>query len=231
MIMEKLYAWFKEGTVTFPSFLFSHYKTMGLNEQDVMLLMQLQNFIESGNGFPTPSQLSERMTFQESECLFLIQRLMQRGFIKIEEENTQSVGHESYSLEPFYEKMLECFLMTIKQQETGQEQEKSDNLYTVFEQEFGRPLSPFECETLAMWMEDEHHPDIIKAALRESVISGKLNFRYIDRILFEWKKNGVKTLDQAKSQGQKFRSYQKKDKKTEPYAADKDVPFYNWLEQ
>ncbi len=25
------------------------------------------------------------------------------------------------------------------------------NLYTVFEKEFGRPLSPFECETLRMW--------------------------------------------------------------------------------
>ena len=67
------------------------------------------------------------------------------------------------------------------------------NLYTVFEKEFGRPLSPFECETLGMWEDqDQHHPNLIQAALREAVMSGKLNFRYIDRILFEWKRMVLK---------------------------------------
>ena len=51
-----------------------------------------------------------------------------------------------------------------------------------------------------MWIDDDHHdPVIIKSALREAVISGKLNFRYIDRILFDWKKNGIKTIEQAKA--------------------------------
>ena len=79
----------------------------------------------------------------------------------------------------------------------------------MFEKEFGRALSPFECETLAMWIDQDHHdPIIIKAALRESVMSGKLNFRYIDRILFEWKKNGIQTIDQARKHSQKFRQNQ-----------------------
>ena len=93
-------------------------------------------------------------------------------------------------------------------QEVTKKADESD-LYTCFEKEFGRPLSPFECESLAMWMDDDHHdPIIIKAALRESVMSGKLNFRYIDRILFEWKKNGIKTIEQAKNHGRKFRQKQ-----------------------
>ena len=80
-----------------------------------------------------------------------------------------------------------------------------------------------------MWLDEDHHDaDIIKSALREAVISGKLNFRYIDRILFEWKKNGVKTIEQAKSHGQKFRSYQKSNPK-EPEVKKEPLPFYNWL--
>ncbi len=56
-----------------------------------------------------------------------------------------------------------------------------------------------------MWMDqDEHDPTIIKAALREAVLSGKLNFRYIDRILFEWKKNGIKTIEQAQQHAKSF---------------------------
>ncbi|MFD6441097.1 DnaD domain-containing protein [Peribacillus sp. NPDC060186] len=231
MNKEHLYAWFKEGTITIPSFLLTNYKTMGLNEQEMVLLLQLQSFIDKGNHFPAPSQLSERMTLQESECLFLIQRLVQRGFVEMLVESNQEIGQEKYSLAPLYEKMMDCFLKSLKQAESAEVQKAGESLYTIFEQEFGRPLSPFECETLAMWMEDDHQPEIIKSALREAVISGKLNFRYIDRILFEWKKNGVKTLEQAREQGQKFRVHQKRDRKIEPSQPMKDVPFYNWLEQ
>ncbi|CAH0345511.1 DnaD domain-containing protein [Bacillus sp. CECT 9360] len=231
MIKDKLFTWMKEGTMTIPSFLFSNYKSMNLNEQEVMLLLQLQNFLEKGNSFPTPDEIAERMTFGESECLFMIQRLIQKGFIEIEEEYADSIRHEKYSIEPLYEKMIDCFLKTIQETENVQATVDSESLYTIFENEFGRPLSPFECETLAMWIEESHHPDIIKAALRESVVSGKLNFRYIDRILFEWKKNGIKTLEQAKNHGEKFRMHQRRERKTEHAPASKDVPFYNWLEQ
>jgi DNA replication protein len=127
--------------------------------------------------------------------------------------------------------MLTSFLLTLKKAEVVQAKEAGESLYTIFEQEFGRPLSPFECETLAMWMDDDHEPEVIKAALREAVISGKLNFRYIDRILFEWKKNGIKTREQAREQTQKFRAYQRRDRKIESTPSVNDVPFYNWLEQ
>lgn len=230
MIKDKLYNWFKEGSLTIPSVLLTHYPKMGLDEKEVMLLLQLQNFIEKGENFPAPSQLADRMTFEESECLFMIQRLIQRGFVMIEEEVDRTIGDERYSLQPLYEKMITSYLVSQKQEEAVQVQVEGESLYTVFEQEFGRPLSPFECETLAMWQDDEHHPDLIKGALRESVISGKINFRYIDRILFEWKKNGIKTVEQAKAQSQKFRSYQKREKKQDNQPV-KDVPFYNWLEQ
>jgi DNA replication protein len=81
-------------------------------------------------------------------------------------------------------------------------------------------------------MDDDHHdPTIIKAALREAVMSGKLNFRYIDRILFEWKKNGIKTLDQAKNHGRKFRQKQVHNRDSQEQPSTTSVPFYNWLEQ
>jgi DNA replication protein len=230
MIKNQLQAWLKEGSLTIPSYLLTHYRAMGLSEQEFVVLLQLQHFIDKGNSFPAPSQLAERMTFPESECLFFIQSLIKKGFIKLEVENDQEIGDEQYSLEPLYEKMITSFLVTLKKEEAVQAKEAGESLYTIFEQEFGRPLSPFECETLAMWMDDEHDPAVIKAALREAVISGKLNFRYIDRILFDWKKNGIKTKEQAREQAQKFRTYQKRERKQESSPV-KNAPFYNWLEQ
>ncbi|WP_075982099.1 DnaD domain-containing protein [Bacillus massilinigeriensis] len=236
MIKTNLIDWLKEGNITIPGALISHYKDLGLNEEELVLILQVISFLEKGNGFPTPAEISSRMTHSVSDCTEMLHRLIQKGFIDIKEGYSESgIRFEKYSLDPLWEKLVEQFLLRKKQMEKVASQKEEKDVYTCFEQEFGRPLSPFECETLAMWLDDDHHdPVIIKAALREAVISGKLNFRYIDRILFEWKKNGIKTIEQAKSYGRKFRQYQTQQRtKTEQKtpSQSKTIPFYNWLEQ
>ncbi|WML45080.1 DnaD domain-containing protein [Neobacillus sp. PS3-40] len=231
---SSLLSWIEEGNITIPAILFLEYRNIKLNEYELMLLLHINTFIEKGNGFPTPEELSSRMTISTTECTEILRKLIQHGFIEIIDEcSTEGIRFERYSLRPLWEKLIDQFLLNKKgKQELSRQSEETD-LYTCYEKEFGRPLSPFECETLGMWMDDDHHdPSIIKAALREAVMSGKLNFRYIDRILFEWKKNGIKTIDQAKSQGRKFR--QKQMHGRDPQAeqpSSTTVPFYNWLEQ
>jgi DNA replication protein len=191
-------------------------------------------FIQKGKEFPTPEELSERMTIANSECTAILRKLIQRGFIEIiEGYSNDGIRFEKYSLEPLWERLVEQFLQHQKNNQQENKQVEETDLYSCFEKEFGRPLSPFECESLTMWIDDDHHdPVIIKAALREAVMSGKLNFRYIDRILFEWKKNGIKTIDQAKNQGRKFRQKQQQTKKTsDDTSQSASIPFYNWLEQ
>lgn len=231
MTREQMLTWLQEGNLTIPSFLFVHYVEMGLNEQELILLLHLQQFQKEGNAFPTFEELSGRMSISTIECANILRKLIQRGYLEINEEEltVDRVRSEAYSLVPFQQKMIDHFLSKNQVQAVESKQEEESSLYSIFEQEFGRPLSPFECETLGMWMDDHENTQIIKAALREAVVSGKLNFRYIDRILFEWKKNGIKTEEQARSYGEKFRSHQSRDR--QPVRAEaKEVPFYNWLE-
>ncbi|MGN1402467.1 MAG: DnaD domain-containing protein [Bacillus sp. (in: firmicutes)] len=232
MIKNQLMTWLQEGNVTIPSFLFVHYAEMGLNEQELCLLLHLQQFQKEGNSFPTPDEISKRMTMPSLQCMNLVRGLIQKGFLEITENITnEQVLNETYSLMPLQKKMIEHFLLKQNEQETEEKQEDERSLYTIFEQEFGRPLSPFECETLAMWIDaDQHDSQIITAALREAVISGKINFRYIDRILFEWKKNGIRTVEQARAYGEKIRTHQRKEKRTPQNQKAAEVPFYNWLE-
>lgn len=82
----------------------------------------------------------------------------------------------------------------------------SRNLFSIFEKEFGRPLSPMECETISSWLDQDNYPEeLILLALKESVFAGKLHFRYIDRILLEWSRNRVKNAQDVKAYSQKFR--------------------------
>ncbi|MFS0645036.1 DnaD domain-containing protein [Siminovitchia sp. 179-K 8D1 HS] len=231
---EIIVSWMEAGMIQLPGILLSKYRQIGLDEKELVLLLHIQFFIEGGNGFPTPEQLSERMTISAGECSAMLRKLVQMQLIAIEEGLSEDkIRFEKYSLKPLWIRLAEELSAEKKQQNLENTLHDEHDLYTVFEQEFGRPLSPMECENLAMWLDEDHQdPAIIKAALREAVISGKLNFRYIDRILFNWKKNGIKTIEQARMHGIQFRQKTaKQGPKTISNEPSNTIPFYNWLEQ
>ena len=230
---SNLLAWLQEGNITVPALLFSEYRNLNLNEYELVLILNIVTFLEKGHEFPTPDELSARMTISISDCNEMLRRLIQKNFIEIQDKySDEGIRFEKYTVDPLWERLVEQFIKNNRKSiEISSKAEETD-LYTCFEKEFGRPLSPFECESLAMWMDDDHHdPVIIKASLREAVMSGKMNFRYIDRILFEWKKNGIKTIEQAKKHGLKFRQKQTPKGNVKDETQKPTVPFYNWLEQ
>lgn len=225
---ELLMRWMDEGMVSIPQVLLTYYQKLKLTETELVLLLQIFAFKQKGRHFPTFEELAASMSISAGECSLLIKKMMQQQVIAIEQGD--ALGFESYSLKPLWKKLADYMAQQSRQSALHHAMNEEQDLYTCFEQEFGRPLSPLECETLAIWIDQDHHDAvIIKAALREAVISGKMNFRYIDRILFEWKKQGIETLEQAREYGQRFRKNQASTDQAQ--RSKKAVPFYNWLEQ
>ena len=66
------------------------------------------------------------------------------------------------------------------------------NNVTIFEEQFGRPLSPIELNIIKDWKESDYSDEMIVKALKEAVKSQVLNFRYVEGILNNWAKNGIK---------------------------------------
>jgi DNA replication protein len=231
---ELLYRLLTGGTLSLPALLLRHYKEIGLTDQEMMLVLHIIDFKKDRNDFPTIQELKARMSADEKQVILMLQKLLQSGMLAIEDviEPETGIRAELMLLEPLYKRLVSFLLSQETSCPSAEEEmpsvELEQNLYTVFEQEFGRPLSPIECETLSMWQDNDHYSDeLIIAALREAVISGKLYFRYIDRILFEWQRNNIRTPKQAREFSLKFRKpYQAQaQKKAEPF------PFFNWLEQ
>ncbi|MBS4199477.1 DnaD domain-containing protein [Bacillus sp. FJAT-49732] len=231
MNKDLMVSWIESGMIQVPYLLMSKYREIGLDEKELVVLLQIISFVEKGNEFPTPEQIAKRMTITSSECTSILRRLVQLEMIKIEKGySDDEVRYERYSLAPLWLKLAEQLIAEKKQLDLETVFQEEKDIYSTFEQEFGRPLSPLECESLAMWIDqDGQNPVIIKAALREAVMSGTVNFRYIDRILFEWKKNGITTIEQAKVHSLKYR--QKSRQASQPSKSSNTVPFYNWLEQ
>lgn len=210
--------------IAIPTKLLTSFKSLGLTEEDVMVILQIHRFICNKNDFPTPTEIASSLTMDEKQCAHILRKLIQKGLLSIEQlENEQQQLTEAYSLALLWKK-----LYTPKA--TYEEPTVDGSIFILFEQEIGRPLSPFEIETVNSWLDiDQLSAPLIKAALREAVLMNKLNFKYIDRILHEWNKKGIKTVEQAREQAKDFRSGQSQVKQP---AKKKDTSFYyNWLEE
>lgn len=231
----RLQAWISSGQVAISQLFFKHYKTLQLSEEEAMLIMQLHSFVEKGVDFPSHTDLAHRMGLQEQQIMLCLQGLMRKGFVAIEQgTNQEHILYEKINLMPLWVRLVDCEQNIQIHQVEKQEQLEEGKLFQMFEQEFGRLLSPIEIETISMWIDqDGHTPDLIQQALKEAVLSDKINLKYIDRILFEWKKKNIKTTKAAIKQSKDFRSHTMKTVATEQSASKpvKKAPFYNWLEE
>lgn len=213
-----------EDLLPVPSTLLTSYKSLGLNEEELVIILQIYRFIQSKNEFPTPAELAQYVTVSEQQCLEILKKLIQKNLLTIEERsNEYDQFSEAYNLNMLWERLYS------KMDEEEEEEDHIGTIFILFEQEFGRPLSPFEIETINTWLDvDSIKPELIKAGLRESVLMGKLNFKYIDRILREWQRKGVQTVEQARDASKPFHKTQTR-KEYEPKQRDTSV-YYNWLE-
>lgn len=207
-----------------PTKLLTDFHLLGLDEIELVVIIQLHRFRHEGNNFPTPQDLSECLSINETECANILRRLIQKQLLSIDQiENEMNQISEVYSLEPLWEKLFH---------ENNLQQEVSDDgtLFILFEQEFGRPLSPFEIEMINTWLDDDRiSPSLIKAGLRESVLMNKLNFKYIDRILRSWKKKGIETVEQARVESRSFKKQASQDTTYKNVEQKDDTLYFNWL--
>lgn len=110
------------------------------------------------------------------------------------------------------------------------EVQKTKELYQLFEKEFGRPLSPIENESIGKWIaEDNYDLDVIRLALRESVLNQAYSLRYIDRILLEWERKGIKSKQQAEKAIVSRRNAKVAKQQPEPEEELPSISLHNWL--
>ncbi|HBM3605778.1 TPA: DnaD domain-containing protein [Listeria innocua] len=228
--------WMAEGQVTLPQVLVKNYAAIGLNEIELVLLLQIQSFAAEAEFFPSMEMLTDRTTLRLEDTIKTMDSLLKKGVVAIEQsKDTSLMISEQYNLEPLWGKLVAFYENIEADNRQDLEVEQQTNLYSLFEAEFGRPLSPMEAEMLSAWVDqDRASPDLIKEALKEAVISQKLNFRYIDRILLNWSKQGVKTIDDAKRVAEEFHQNGRTSQtinQSEVKKSAGSIPLYDWLEK
>lgn len=82
------------------------------------------------------------------------------------------------------------------------------NVLEFAEKEFGRTLSSSEIEFINSW---EYNPEIIKLAIKETVLNQVYNVKYTDKILYEWDKANLRDINSIKKYLRKRRDNQSTD--------------------
>ena len=206
-----------KNNICIPKILLSNYKDLKINEKELIVLIYILN--EKDNLF-NPGKISEELNLKLPEVLEIIEKLNSADLITISTEKNNGVLEEVIDLSNLYKKM--AYLVINKEQVEEVDESKKTNIYDDFEREFGRTLSPIEYELISGWLDNEFTEEIILCALKEAVFNGVSNLRYIDKILYEWKKKGINTKEAVLKDKENFKK--NTTKKTEMFD-------YDWLNE
>jgi DNA replication protein len=211
-IEAAILAGMKMGNVNIPLLLLQAYSLLKLSDLEAMLLIQLLAFTgQEGKEFPTIEEIQSRLSSSQEQVIKALQKLLKDQWIAIEEriDSISGIQYERYDLEGVFNKLSLYVSAEMKKQnllKMKTEPREGKDIFSIIEREFARPLTPMELEMVTNWLDkDQYKEELILAALKEAVFAGKVHFNYLDRILLEWSRNRVFTVEQAKEHSQKFR--------------------------
>lgn len=154
-------------------------KTISNLDITIKEFMLLLYFININNSLDL-KDIKDKIGLNDEDILNTYSSLLTKKLISVSLVKTNGLSSEVINLDMFYDKLI----MNTKTEEV------STDIYSKFESEFGRVLSPIEYETINRWLSSGVKEDLILSALKEAVVSGACNLRYIDKIIYSWNKKG-----------------------------------------
>ncbi len=182
-----------DGNIVIPLEFYRRYKKLNITLEEFVFLMYLRS---KGNLIMfDPVKIAEELGYTSVEVLELISLLSDKKLLVIDTvKNDKGIVEEKLDLNLFYEKMVSLML---DDKELNEDKKLDSNIFSNIEKEFGRTLNPSEIEFIKAWSSN-FSSELIIEAVKEAVLNGVSSIRYIDKILYEWDKKGLKTIDDVK---------------------------------
>lgn len=160
--------------IDFKKLLILKAKGLKMSDRESYILLMIMTMEEVGMKPITPSRISEFCQMSVHQIDVILMALLDKNII--------ARRNGSLDLKPLYQMLLN---QEVKKEEAV-------DLVSVFENAFGRSFSQAELGILQTFKTSGFDDQMILDALNESVKSGVVNFRYIEKILDNWSRYGVK---------------------------------------
>lgn len=199
---NKLISLIKNKPLIIPKVLINNYKILGISDEELIIIMVIMAY--GDKVIYDPELFANDINGNKHDVMRIINNLFDKNILTlvIEKSNRKTIEYISFDL--LYEKLFNIVL--------GKEEDKEidNSIFTVFENELGRMLSPMEYEKIKEWISNDNSYELITCALEEAVMKGVNNFNYIDSILNSWKKKGFKTKQDIKKEKVEYHSKKEK---------------------
>ena len=177
-----------------------HFKELFPSSDDFLVwqFFYLQN--TTGLEEMSPSQIAERIGKEISDVNQSISNLTERGLLQYRTIELNGEIELLFDASLALERLDDLLGAPTSSSDQLTPQNQLKDLVETFQQELGRLLTPFEIEDLTKTLkEDGTSADLIKEALREAVLNGKANWKYIQAILRNWRHEGIKSVAQIET--------------------------------
>lgn len=215
--MENIEEVLRERPIILPRYLFNYYVRLGITSEELIILIFV---IDRGDRAEyNPEAISNALCIDKFKVMELLDSLSQKKIISIEVEKNKAGKSEEYiSLDLMYKKIMNIIL-------AKEETKTFDNgdIFSIFESEFGRTISSMECQIIKGWIDDKFSHELIMEALKEAIYNGATSLKYIETILYSWRKKGYKTKEDVREAKNKYYENKKTEKE------EKEIFYYDWL--
>ena len=191
---------FKSGNLVLPSALLLHFKELFPSSDDFLVwqFFYLQN--TSALDELSPSQIAEIIGKELADVNQSISNLTENGLLQYRTIELNGEIELIFDASLAFERLDSLLDSQTPATTTPNPQNQLKDLVETFQQELGRLLTPFEIEDLSKTVkEDGVKADLIKEALREAVLNGKPNWKYIQAILRNWRHEGIQSVAQVEA--------------------------------
>ena len=175
----------KEKDYTFKKLLFKIVKDFDLNVFEFQLIIY---FINQEKLIFDVGLIKETTFMDEKTIIEAFSAITAKGLLSINViKQVDGKVKEIIDLSNIYKAMVSDINTNIQAK-------TADSIFSIFEKEFGRTLSPIEFEIINAWLKAGTNEELILGALKEATFNGVSNLRYIDKIIYEWGKKGFKSM-------------------------------------
>lgn len=189
---------FRQGHLVLPAAILFHFRELFPTAEDFLVWQFF--FFQNTSNLETliPSEIAQATGIPEARINQSIGNLQEAGLLEFKTISISGEIEVIFDALPALEK-LDDLLNTEEKQEYRPINDLK-TLVTDFERELGRFLSPFEIEDLQKTIEDDKTSvELVRAALKEAVFNNKTNWKYIQAILRNWRREGITTVAQVEA--------------------------------
>lgn len=91
-----------------------------------------------------------------------------------------------------------------------------EDVFDIIQNNFGRTLNDLEYDTIKSWENYNFPVELLIYAIKKTVLKNIYNISYIDKILYEWDKNNIRTVVQAQKSDEEHSNRKKQIKQVYP---------------